>query len=81
MLCADEAGVIPKSAESHAKMMTVMVTVIEAAGFTVSENRDNACAKSGPGHPRPTGRRRSSRPEVNKDGPVLRRRRKSPRKH
>ena len=39
MLCADDAGIMSKSAEGHAKMMTVIVIVFEAAGLTVSENK------------------------------------------
>ena len=39
MLYADDAGVVSKSAEGLAKMMTVIVTVFEAAGFTVSEKK------------------------------------------
>ena len=34
MLYADDAGIVSKSAEGHAKMMTVIVTVFEAAGLT-----------------------------------------------
>ena len=37
MLYADVAGIVSKSAEGLAKMMTVIVTVFEAAGLTVSE--------------------------------------------
>ena len=37
MLCADDAGIVSKSADGLAKMMTVIVTVFEAAGLTVSE--------------------------------------------
>ena len=37
MLYADDAGIVSKSAEGLAKMMTVIVTVFEAAGLTVSE--------------------------------------------
>ena len=36
MLYADDAGIVSKSAEGLGKMMTVIVTVIEAAGITVS---------------------------------------------
>ena len=39
MLHADDAGIVFKSAEGLAKMMTVIVTVFEAAGLTVSENK------------------------------------------
>ena len=40
MLYVDDAGIVSKSAEGHAKMMTVVVTVFEAAGLTVSENTE-----------------------------------------
>ena len=39
MLFADDAGIMSKSAEGLAKMMTVIVAIFEAAGFTVSENK------------------------------------------
>ena len=39
MLYADYAGIVSKSAEGLAKMMTVMVTVFEAAGLTASEKK------------------------------------------
>ena len=39
MLYADDPGIVSKSAEGLAKMMTVIVTVFEAAGLTVSENK------------------------------------------
>ena len=39
MLYADDAGIVSKSAEGLAKMMTVIVTVFEAAGFTASEKK------------------------------------------
>ena len=37
MLYADDAGIVSKSAEGLAKMMTVIVTVFHAAGLIVSE--------------------------------------------
>ena len=37
MLYADDAGIVSKSAEGLATMMTVIVTVFEAVGLTVSE--------------------------------------------
>ena len=40
MLYADYAGIVSKSAEGLAKMMTVIVTVFEAAGLTVSEKTE-----------------------------------------
>ena len=39
MLYADDAGIVSKSAEGLAKMMTVIVTVFEAASVTVSEKK------------------------------------------
>ena len=39
MLWADDAGIVSKSAEGLAKIMTVIVTVFEAAGLTVSEKK------------------------------------------
>ena len=39
MLYADDAGIVSKSAEGYAKMITVIVTVFEAAGFIVSETK------------------------------------------
>ena len=39
MLYADDASIMSKSAEGLAKMMTVVVTVFEAAGLTVSEKK------------------------------------------
>ena len=37
MLYADDAEIVLKSADGLAKMMTVIVTVFEAAGLTVSK--------------------------------------------
>ena len=39
MLCADVASIGSKSAEGLAKMITVIVTVFQAAGLTVSEKK------------------------------------------
>jgi len=39
MLYADDAGIVSKSAEGLARMMTVIVTVFEAVGLTVSEKK------------------------------------------
>ena len=66
MLYADDVGVVSKSAEGLAKMMTVIVTVLEAAGLTVSEKktRDNFSTSTRPDNPHPAARHRSSRPEV-----------------
>ena len=58
MLYADDAGVVSQSAEGLAKMMTVIVTVSEAAGLTVSEKKRRQCCC---GHPtRQSGPHRSS---------------------
>ena len=54
MLCADDAGIVSKSAEGLAKMMAVIVTVFEEAGLTVSEKKTetmllrNPTRQSGP---------------------------------
>ena len=40
MLYADDLGIVSKSAEGLAKMMTVIVTVFEAAGLTASEKTE-----------------------------------------
>ena len=39
MLFADDAGIVSRLAEGLAKLMTVIVTVFEAAGLTVSERK------------------------------------------
>ena len=39
MLYADNAGIVSKSPEGLANIMTVIVTVFEAAGLTVSEEK------------------------------------------
>ena len=39
MLYADDAGIVFKSMEGLAKVMTVIVTVFEEAGLTVSEEK------------------------------------------
>ena len=39
MLYADDAGIVSKSAEGLAKMMTAIVTVFKAAGLAVSETK------------------------------------------
>ena len=36
---ADDAGIVSKSAEALAKLMTLIVTVFETAGLTVSEKK------------------------------------------
>ena len=38
--CTDDAGIVSKSAEGPAKVMTVIVTVVEAAGLAVSEKTE-----------------------------------------
>ena len=40
MLYADDAGIVSKSAQSLAKMTTVIVTDFEAAGLTVSDKTE-----------------------------------------
>ena len=65
MLYADDAGIVSKSAEGLAKMMTVIVTVFEAAGLTVSENTETMLLRIyRTRHPVPHARHRGSRPEV-----------------
>ena len=49
MLFADDAGIVSKSAEGLAKMMTVIVTVFEAAGLTVSEKKTETMLPRTPG--------------------------------
>ena len=39
MLYADDAGIVSKSGEGFAKMLTVIVTVFEVAGLTVSTTK------------------------------------------
>ena len=72
MLYADDAGIVSKSAEGLAKMMTVILTAFEAAGVTRvrKENGDDAAADTQPGNPDFTARRRSSGPEVYADNAV-----------
>ena len=56
MLYADDAGIVSKSAEGLAKRMTVIVTVFEAASFTVSEKKTETilcCYEHGIRHPLP----------------------------
>ena len=65
MLYADDAGIVSKSAEGLAKMMTVIVTVMNSRTHRVrKENGDNAAAHTQQGAPDLTARRRSSGPEV-----------------
>ena len=49
MLYADDAGIVTKSAEGLAKMMSVIVTVFEAAGLTVSEKKTETMLLRTPG--------------------------------
>ena len=51
MLYADDAGIASKSAEGLAKMMTVIVTVFEAAGLTVSEKKTETMLLRTPDQP------------------------------
>ena len=39
MMSADDAGIVSRSVKGLAKMMTVIVTVFEVGGLTVSENK------------------------------------------
>ena len=49
MLYADDAGNVSGSAEGLAKLMTVIVTVFEAAGLTVSETKTEMMLLRTPG--------------------------------
>ena len=82
MVYADDAGIASKSAAGLAKMMTVVVTVFEAAGRTVSEKRTETMLLRTPDHviPGPIARHRSSWSEVQTDDPVLISGRRYPRK-
>ena len=67
MLYADDAGIVSKSPEGPAKIMTVLVTVFRATGLTVSEKKietDHAAADTEPGIPDLTARHRSSEREA-----------------
>ena len=50
VLYADDAGSVSKSAEALAKMTTVIVTVFEAAGITVSEKKTDTALLLAPDH-------------------------------
>ena len=39
MMSADDAGIVSRSVKGLAKMMTVIVTVFEVGGLTVSEKK------------------------------------------
>ena len=47
---ADDAGIVSKSAEGLAKMMTVIATVFEAASLTVSEKKTETMLLPTPDH-------------------------------
>ena len=65
MLYADDAGIVSKSAEGLAKMITVIVTVFEDANLTVLEGRRRPCyCEHGTCIPGSTVRHRRSRTEV-----------------
>ena len=49
LLSAVEAGIVPRSAEGLAKMMTVIVAVFEATGLTVSETKTETTFLRTPG--------------------------------
>ena len=51
MLHAEDAGIVSRSAEGLAKTMTVIVTVFEAAGLTVSEKKTETINQCCCGHP------------------------------
>ena len=49
MLYAGDAGIVSRSAEGFAKMLTVIVAVFEAAGLTVSERKTETMLLRTPG--------------------------------
>ena len=62
---ADDARIVSKSAEGLAKMMTVIVTVFEAAGLTVSKKTETMLLRTpDPGTLHLTARHQGSRPEL-----------------
>ena len=64
MFYADDAGIVSNLAEGLAKMMTVIPSVFEAAGLTVSENKTDTMFLLTPDrtdNPHPSARHRSSR--------------------
>ena len=75
VLYAEDAGNVLKSAEGLTKMMTVIVTLFEAADLSASESKTETAllptTTDRPNKPRPTARHRSSRPEIWTDGPDL----------
>ena len=50
MLYVNDAGIVSKSAEGLAKMMTVIATVFEAASLTVSEKKTETMLLPTPDH-------------------------------
>lgn len=40
MLYIDDAGIVSQSAEGHAKMMAVVLTIFDAVGLTISEKTE-----------------------------------------
>ena len=66
MFSADDAGIVSKSAEGLAKMMTVIATVFDASGLTVLETKkeENYPTNTRPDNPRTPFLHRSGRSEV-----------------
>ena len=65
MLHADDAGIVSESVEALAKMMTVIVTVFEAAGLTESEKKtETMLLRTRSDTDCPIAHSRSSWPEV-----------------
>ena len=71
MLYADDAVIVSKSAEGLAKIMTVIVTVVDSAGVTVSEKTETMQLRAPDGAPRTSHAHRGSRPEVSTDNAVF----------
>ena len=66
-LYADDAGIVSESDEIFVKMKAVIVTILEEAGLTVSENKTGTMllrTPDRPDNPLPAARHRSSKPEV-----------------
>ena len=70
---ADDAGIVSKSAQGLAKMMTSHRDCLPAVGHTVSEKKtgDHDSTNNRPDNLRSTARHRSNRPEEYTYGPVL----------
>ena len=64
MLYADDAGVVSKSPEGLTKMITVIVTVFEVAGLTVSEKKTETMLFRTPHQEPQQNRRRRIEPLV-----------------